>query len=209
MTTETEIKVDAGVNLSVSDAVGMLEAAFSCAGAANLGRPTLEAVRVLVRDGRVRMAAADGFRLAEVVSESEQTAEIDILIPRESVQAALKMLTGHKKNAGATVEITAGRVAVIDPDANLIASLAFTPTEGSFPNYEQLIPPVRDVDYSRFAMNGKFLAEVGKIVGKYGASGIVRVQPGADAKSPIRFDFTGTDDWYATFVIMPMFVDWK
>jgi DNA polymerase III sliding clamp (beta) subunit (PCNA family) len=185
-------------------AYAMLDVAQSCAGR-NVGRPALESVRAYVRDGRLVIVSADGFRLAEITTAGKVNGEIDVLIPIGDVLAAIKAIKPHLK-VSATVEISDSAITV-ESDAGT-SRTPYTPTDATFPNYPELIPPKRDTDAaSRFAINAKFLAELGKMVTAHGKTGIVRIQPGADPKQPIRADFT-TDEWDAVIVLMPMYVDW-
>jgi DNA polymerase III sliding clamp (beta) subunit (PCNA family) len=192
------------VVLDAKTAYAALDIAQSCAGR-NLHRPALEAVRIYSREGSLIVAAADGFRLAEVTATLADGGEIDTLIPIESVLAALKAIKPYLKLT-AWVTITDDMIGVGSEAGE--ARVPYAKSDATFPNYHELIPAKRAEDHSRFAVNAKFLVDLGKLTVAHSKTGIVRIQPGKDAKSPIRADFTNPEKWDAVIVLMPMFVDW-
>ena len=206
MVTQIDNKVQTGgqVTINAQTAYAMLDIAQSCAARAVDRRPVLQAVRVYSRGGELFMVGADGFRLAEVVAPLTGGGEIDTLIPIESIMAAIKAIKPYLK-VSAWVTVTGDMISVGSEAGE--ARIPYTAVDAVYPNYPELIPPKRSEDFSRFAVNAKFMADLGKLVTAHSKSGIVRVQPGADAKSPIRADFAH-EDWTATVVMMPMFVDW-
>lgn len=192
------------VTLSARTAYAMLDIASTFAATTRDRRPVLQAVRVYSRDGELFAVGADGFRLAEVVAPLADGGEVDTLIPIKSVMAALKAIKPYLK-VTAWVTITDDMISV-GSEADE-ARIPYAKSDAVYPGYHELIPPKRAEDFSRFAMNAKFLSDLGKLVTAHSKTGIVRVQPGADSKSPIRADFAH-EDWTATAVVMPKFVDW-
>lgn len=89
-------------------------------------------VRLELHDGRTRAIATDGFRLASYASDHSTGLDADLLIPARSVDELTKVL-----HAGtASLSITDGQLSVDAGAYTLNVKLM----EGTFPDYERVIP---------------------------------------------------------------------
>ena len=98
-------------------------------------RPVLAGVSFTPRNGRVELAAADGFRLAITSAKVRGNWPETVIIPGEALQIAKRLFQGdvavsaQGKNGNKNVSFQQGTL------------ILFThPIEGTFPNYQQLVP---------------------------------------------------------------------
>lgn len=95
-------------------------------------RPVLNGVCVRVSGGEMTMAAADGIRLSVYTSPVEGDA--DFILPLGAAREVQRIASGSHENVEVTVSPKAALFALTDLE--ITASL----TEGTYPNYPQLIP---------------------------------------------------------------------
>ncbi len=57
-------------------------------------------------------------------------------------------------------------------------------------------------------MNGRYLADAGRLAAKYSGSGIARLYMGKDASTPMRFEWQSEGEYRVVLVVMPMPVQW-
>ena len=183
----------------------VLDQAVSCASTDDT-RKALNGVYLHEQDGPLTAVGADGFRLIEVNS----TIEVDDIAPAiyalDDVKRIVKTIRSYKRSAGTVI-------CDLDQDACTITTkheggqtLSVHPVDATFPNYEQLIPP--DGEACRIAVNGRHLADAGRLASKYSGSGIARLYMGKDASTPMRFEWQSEDEYRVVLVVMPIFVKW-
>ena len=136
-------------------------------------RPVLTGVSFKTDGETLTLAAADGFRLAvaDVALASAPTEALDIIVPARALRE-LSRLMGDSDDAfvirvnNEKTKILFGR-----PDFEIIAQLV----QGTFPNYQQLIPSEWStrtiVDADQFSRSARIAAVLAR-----DGSGIVRVQ---------------------------------
>lgn len=101
-------------------------------------RPVLAGVLLESRDGRLTLAAADGFRLAIRRLDLEEDApDLSVIVPAKALQEAARGLTTDE-DCVAEVLVTADRsqIAVRCRDRLVISRLI----EGQFPDFNRIIP---------------------------------------------------------------------
>jgi DNA polymerase III subunit beta len=126
-----------GIQLNVTDLKEMIhQVAF--AASSDEARPILTGVLVNVSGDQITMAAADGFRLSVRKDElaSPVSRPISVVIPARALSELARIITD--KDQSLTMHLPSGRGQVIFrlKDAELASQLI----EGTFPDYEQIIP---------------------------------------------------------------------
>lgn len=126
-----------GIEINVADLKEMIQQ-VAFAASTDEARPILTGVLVSVNDNKITMAAADGFRLSVRKAElSSQVARpFNAVIPARAL-IELARISGDGEQA-LTMVLPPGRGQVIFRlrDVELVSQLI----EGSFPDYEQIIP---------------------------------------------------------------------
>lgn len=127
-----------GVQINVVDLKEMIQQVVFAA-SADEARPILTGVLVTVRDNLITMAAADGFRLSVRKAELSTPAPrpISAVIPARAMSELARILPPSSEEV-VTMMLPAERGQVIFrmKDAELVSQLI----EGTFPDYEQIIP---------------------------------------------------------------------
>ncbi|MBE0410995.1 MAG: DNA polymerase III subunit beta [Anaerolineales bacterium] len=129
-----------GISLKVTDLKEMIrQVAF--AASADEARPILTGVLVNVSGDQITMAAADGFRLSVRKAElaSPVSRPISVVIPARALNELARIISD--KDETLTMHLPTGRGQVIFRlnDIELVSQLI----EGTFPDYEQIIPRSR------------------------------------------------------------------
>ena len=132
---------------SIEDGVGaqidqqVLKSAISrvaFAAATEESRPVLTGVEVRFQGDKFTLAAADGFRLAvqhgTLATPVEQ--EIEVIIPARTLVELSRLLGDQSEAVEILMTPTKGQVLFRLPGVELVSQLL----QGSFPNYDQLIP---------------------------------------------------------------------
>jgi DNA polymerase-3 subunit beta len=107
------------------------------AAATDDSRPVLTGVHFSIGSEGIRLAAADGFRLAVYTLELAQPgAERDVIVPARALTELARLLPEATGTVTMTVNAAQTQVLFDLGHATLIANLI----QGTFPNYQQLIP---------------------------------------------------------------------
>jgi len=107
------------------------------AAATDDSRPVLTGVHFALRDGSLRLAAADGFRLAvNTIEVGEDGADREAIVPARALNELARLLPEVSEQISVTFNPAGTQVLFDLGHATLIAQLI----QGTFPNYEQLIP---------------------------------------------------------------------
>lgn len=131
------VEVEDEIDLNVSDLKEMIHQVVFAA-STDEARPILTGVLVTLSDEMITMAAADGFRLSvrKSILSSPTTRPFSAVIPGRSL-SELARVSGDSDQV-VTMSMAPGRNQVVFrlPDIELVSLLI----EGSFPEYEQIIP---------------------------------------------------------------------
>ena len=141
------------------------------AAATDDSRPVLTGVHFALRDGSLRLAAADGFRLAvNTIEVGEDGADREAIVPARALNELARLLPEVSEHVSVTFNPAGTQVLFDLGHATLIAQLI----QGTFPNYEQLIPSGHAT--STEVSVGEFMREtrIASIFARDG-SGIVRL----------------------------------
>lgn len=141
------------------------------AAATDDSRPVLTGVHFSFRDRKLKLAAADGFRLSVHTMDVETDIERQVIVPARALGELSRLLAEAAEGMVAiTFNAAATQVQFDVGHAKLIANLI----QGTFPNYDQLIPSSYT---TRTEVSvGEFIREtrIASIFARDG-SGIVRV----------------------------------
>lgn len=141
------------------------------AAATDDSRPVLTGVHFALRDGSLRLAAADGFRLAvNTIEVGENGADREAIVPARALNELARLLPEVTETISVTFNPAGTQVLFDLGHATLVAQLI----QGTFPNYEQLIPSGHAT--STEVSVGEFMREtrIASIFARDG-SGIVRL----------------------------------
>ncbi len=108
------------------------------AAASDDSRPVLTGVQLKIEDGRLTLAAADGFRLAVYhlnIAEQPPSA-IEIIVPARALQELSRLLPDQEEAATLQLNSVRSQILFKLEDVELTAQLI----QGTFPSYQQLIP---------------------------------------------------------------------
>ena len=137
------------------------------------------------------MVTTDGHRL--FCAKLAEAPPIDVIIPLDSVKAALKL--APKK------------AATIEMNGNTIGGVTFTPVDGTFPNWKAVIPPLDGYkpgeDTSPAHFNPDYIYDLGQMARALGSkTGTFYKIHAWNPESPHGVTFCDRTDCFA--VIMPM-----
>lgn len=141
------------------------------AAATDDSRPVLTGVHFALRDGSLRLAAADGFRLAvNTIEVGENSGDREAIVPARALNELARLLPEVTDTISVTFNPAGTQVLFDLGHATLVAQLI----QGTFPNYEQLIPSGHAT--STEVSVGEFMREtrIASIFARDG-SGIVRL----------------------------------
>lgn len=126
-----------GLQLNVMDLKKMIHQVVFAA-ATDEARPILTGVLVKVKDNQITMASADGFRLSvrEATLSSPVTQDVQAIMPARALSELARIAGDANETVTMTIPPGRGQVIFRLRDAELISQLI----EGTFPNYEQIIP---------------------------------------------------------------------
>ncbi len=174
----------AGLRLALSQVV--------FAAATDDSRPVLTGVQLVMSDKQVVLAAADGFRLSvHTLDLPEETEDRTAIVPARALGELLRLLPEAGDEPVSVTFNTAGTQAQFDlGHATLVAQLV----QGTFPNYEQLIPPsystrteVQVDEFKRetriasiFARDGSGIVRIIATAGKRGETGRLLISARAE-----------------------------
>ena len=132
-------QVDSGLATNIDPSVlrsGISLVAFSAA--SDESRPVLTGVELKLEESLLVMAAADGFRLAVYTGElSEPVADpIKVIVPAKTMQEIQRLASEQSAPVQVTLSPEKGQVMFKLEHVEVVSQLL----QGSFPNYDQLIP---------------------------------------------------------------------
>lgn len=119
-----------------ADAFGRLVSQVARAASTDEARPVLTGVKLDGRDGRLRAAATDSYRLSVRDIPWPEDVRSEALVPARALQEAAKAATDD----AVTIVFEEGQVSFLLGDRRLTTRLI----EGTFPTVEQLIPESSD-----------------------------------------------------------------
>lgn len=132
-------KVGDGLATSIeADALRQGIAMVAFAAAADETRPVLTGVQAEFEEGKLTLAAADGFRLAVHKSDliSSVSEKTTVIIPARALNELGRFLTDHEEPVEITVNAQKSQVLFKLKNIEMVSQLI----QGTFPNYSQLIP---------------------------------------------------------------------
>jgi DNA polymerase-3 subunit beta len=126
-----------GLEINVADFKEMVQQ-VAFAASTDDARPILTGVLVIVKGDQISMAAADGFRLSVRKSRlaSPAARPINAVIPARALSELARIAGDGDKTLTMTMPQGRGQVVFRVGDVELVSQLI----EGSFPDYEQIIP---------------------------------------------------------------------
>ncbi len=126
-----------GLEINVADFKEMIQQ-VAFAASTDDARPILTGVLVIVKGDQISMAAADGFRLSVRKSRlaSPAARPINAVIPARALSELARIAGDGDKTLTMTMPQGRGQVVFRVGDVELVSQLI----EGSFPDYEQIIP---------------------------------------------------------------------
>ena len=132
-------QVDTGLATNIDPGVlrsGIGLVAFSAA--TDESRPVLTGVELKLEESSLVMAAADGFRLAVYSDQLSQPVEqeIKVIVPARTMQEVQRLASEQSGPVQVTLSPERGQVLFKLEHVEVVSQLL----QGSFPNYEQLIP---------------------------------------------------------------------
>jgi DNA polymerase-3 subunit beta len=129
--------LDDGVEINVADLKEMIQQVVFAA-STDEARPILTGVLLTVEDNEIVFAAADGFRLSVRKAELSSPASrpIQAVIPARALSELARISTDGKEMVTMVLPPQSGRVIFRTQEAELASQLI----EGTFPDYEQIIP---------------------------------------------------------------------
>ncbi len=128
---------DEGIQLNVADLKEMINQVVFAA-STDEARPILTGVLMKLEGNQISLAAADGFRLS--VRNAELSSPVDqpfkAVIPARALSELSRISTDGNDSVTMMLPYRSGRVIFRTKDAELVSQLI----EGTFPDYEQIIP---------------------------------------------------------------------
>lgn len=178
-----QVKKEVSLVLSASDLLSAInQVAF--AAARDMVRPVLAGVHLRANKKEVRLVATDSYRLSEKIINPVQAPdqEVSFIVPARTVQELARILEKGKETV--ELDISANQVLFIYKNVELASRLI----EGSYPDYEQIIPKKH---ITTVATKTDELANAVKRVNLFAKdSHSVKLQVTADKKLKIMSDAT-------------------
>lgn len=120
-------------------------------------RPVLGGIYFHTSDGKLYVAATDGYRLAEA-AVAELKDEISAIVPSAALQDVLRMIQDGAQEL--RLQFGEGQFSVVTEDTTLVSRLI----DGQYPEYRQLIPNESEI---MFKVNRSELLTAAKIAGLF------------------------------------------
>ncbi len=129
--------LDGGIHINVAEIKEMIQQVVFAA-SADEAHPILTGVLLTVDGNQITLAAADGFRLSVRSAELPSPAErpLQAVIPARALSELARISTDGKETITMVLPPRSGRVIFRAKDAELASQLI----EGTFPDYQQIIP---------------------------------------------------------------------
>jgi len=161
------------------------------AAASDDSRPVLTGVQVKTDATRLTFAAADGFRLAvsDITLDAAPAETVEVIVPARAMREASRLI--GESTEPVTMRINPQRTQVLFEinDTELVAQLI----QGTFPNYNQLIPTEYTTRCIVNVDEFKREARIAAIFARDG-SGIIRLQMQAGAGIPGKLTVSARAD---------------
>lgn len=153
-------------------------------------------VNVKVAPGKAQLAATDGHKamVANLAQEDNQEA-LSLIIPSETIKTAIK---GQKY---------AVELARVNNTQWRLGAAIFTPIDGTFPDYERIIPRTISKEIAHF--DAEYIGVIGKADKALGGNAQINI--GHNGEAPALVSSEAMRDKNAFVVIMPLRaenVDW-
>jgi DNA polymerase-3 subunit beta len=163
------------------------------AAATDDSRPVLTGVHVKTDGVRLTLAAADGFRLAvaDITLAESPSEAVEIIVPSRALRELSRLIGETNEQVEMRINPARSQVLFAMTDVEMVAQLI----QGTFPNYNQLIP----AEYSTKAIVGvdefKRETRIAAIFARDG-SGIIRLQlaPGEGGGMPGQLTISARAD---------------
>jgi DNA polymerase III subunit beta len=185
------VDLSRGLQINVNDFKEMIQQVVF-ATSTDPARPILTGVLVTVKGNKITMAAADGFRLSvrKAVLSSPAEPSITAVIPARAMSELARIISDGEQMVTMVLPPGRGQVVFHLRDIELVSQLI----EGSFPDYEQIIP--RRCETRAVLSTSSFLksvkqAEIFAREGSYSAR--IDLHPGGELK-PGQVEITGQSD---------------
>ena len=129
--------LNGGIQLNVAEIKEMIQQ-VAFAASTDEARPILTGVLMTVESSQITMASADGFRLSVRTAELPSPIErpIQAVIPARALNELSRITTDGKETITMVLPPRSGLVIFRTKDAELASQLI----EGTFPDYQQIIP---------------------------------------------------------------------
>jgi len=129
--------LDGGIQINVADLKEMIQQVVFAA-STDEARPILTGVLLTIEGNQITLASADGFRLSVRSSELSSSAPqpISAVIPARALSELSRISSDGKDVVTMVLPPRSGRVIFRTKDAELASQLI----EGTFPDYQQIIP---------------------------------------------------------------------
>ncbi|MFQ6027749.1 MAG: DNA polymerase III subunit beta, partial [Dehalococcoidia bacterium] len=155
------------------------------AAATEESRPVLTGVEARLKGDQFTMAAADGFRLAlhhGALMESADS-EIEVIVPARTLNELNRLLGDQEEAVEIMMTPAKGQVLFRVQGVEIVSQLL----QGSFPNYDQLIPQKYDTR-AVFDLQSLLRATRTAAIFARDGSNIIRIQvvPGSNGDAPAR-----------------------
>ncbi|HET7010374.1 MAG TPA: DNA polymerase III subunit beta [Anaerolineales bacterium] len=130
---------DEGLTLNVDDLKEMI-AQVAFAASTDDARPVLTGVLLDVEDGRMTLAAADGFRLSVRTAHlSTPGVRLRAIVPARALAELARILGDGDETVSMVMPANRGQVVFRSKNVELVSQLI----EGNFPDYQGIIPTTR------------------------------------------------------------------
>jgi len=178
-----QVKKEVSLTVSAGDLLDAInQVAF--AAARDMVRPVLAGVHLRANKKEIRLAATDSYRLSEKILTplTPPEKDISIIIPARTVNELARILEKGKESV--TLDISANQILFLFKNVELASRLI----EGSYPDYEQIIPKKHSTTIS---LKTEELATAVKRVNLFAHdSHSVKIEVSADKKLKILSDAT-------------------
>lgn len=161
------------------------------AAASDDSRPVLTGVHVKSEGDRLTMASADGFRLAvsDITLGRAPTEAVDVIVPARALRELARLIADSSEPVEMRINPQRTQVQFAMADVELVAQLI----QGTFPNYNQLIPAEWSTRCVVSVDEFKREARLAAIFARDG-SGIIRLQLHAGDGLPGRLSVSARAD---------------
>ncbi len=183
---------DAAIELNVEDLKEIIgQVAF--AASRDEARPILTGVLMTVEGDTITMAAADGFRLSVRTMSMSSAVDkpIKAVIPARALEELARISGGDNKVVTMTLPPGRGQVIFRTKDVELVSQLI----EGSFPDYQQIIPKsyqtrtlLTTSNFLKACKQAEIFAREGSLIAQ------INIVPGEEEMVPGKVEISGRSE---------------